>query len=90
MRAVQATVEGVVQGVGFRYSTRREAERLGIVGWVRNLPDGSVAVWAQGAPAGVEALCAYLERGPRGAFVRDIALRAVTPDATLRDFAIRP
>ena len=57
-------VTGKVQGVFFRQSTRLEARRLGLRGSARNLPDGSVEVWAQGSPAALDALHQWLKRGP--------------------------
>ena len=65
-------MRGRVQGVGFRASAAHEARRLGIVGWVRNLPDGSVELEARGAPAAVDALCGWLAQGPRGARVKGV------------------
>jgi len=68
-------VTGRVQGVGFRYTTVDQARALGVHGWVRNQPDGSVEVEAEGERAAVEALVRFLHRGPRGAWVEDVALR---------------
>ncbi len=65
-------MRGRVQGVGFRASAAHEARRLGVDGWVRNLPDGSVEVEARGAPAAVDALCTWLAQGPRGARVTGV------------------
>ena len=62
-------ITGKVQGVYFRHSTRREAERLGVRGVARNLPDGSVEVIARGTPEGVASLREWLHRGPSGARV---------------------
>jgi acylphosphatase len=67
--ARRVLVSGLVQGVGFRYSTVRAAERLGVAGWVRNLADGRVEVHAQGEPVAVAALVDWLHRGPPGADV---------------------
>jgi acylphosphatase len=61
-----------VQGVGFRASAAHEARRLGLSGWVRNLPDGTVELEARGAPAAVDALVAWLGHGPRGARVTGV------------------
>ena len=63
-RAVQFLVRGRVQGVGFRWFAMREATRLKLMGYVRNLPDGSVEVCAQGTPAALDALAAALANGP--------------------------
>ena len=57
-------VRGKVQGVFFRHSARLEAERLGIRGIARNLPDGSVEVIARGAPPAIQELRVWLHRGP--------------------------
>lgn len=57
-------VSGRVQGVGFRWATRGEAERLGLSGSVRNLADGRVTVLAEGPPEAVDALTTWLASGP--------------------------
>lgn len=58
-----ATVTGVVQGVGFRYRTRQQAEQLGLVGSATNRPDGSVLVVAAGPSSSVEQLLKWLHSG---------------------------
>jgi acylphosphatase len=58
-----------VQGVFFRDATRRRASALGVAGWVRNLPDGSVEGVFEGSPDGVEAMIDFAREGPRGAVV---------------------
>lgn len=63
---------GRVQGVFFRDSTRREANRLGVTGWVRNRPDGTVEAHVEGAPEAVEALVRWARDGPRHADVDDV------------------
>ena len=87
--AIRGTVSGRVQGVGFRYTTRRLAQELGLAGWVRNLPNGAVEVWAQGPAEAVNRLRALLEQGPRGSFVKSVEFEAVDPDLTLEGFEIR-
>lgn len=75
--AIHATIFGRVQGVGFRYNTRREASRRNLTGWVRNLPDGSVEVECEGEKARVEAFAGWLKKGPPGAHVSDVELRRI-------------
>lgn len=58
-------VSGTVQGVGFRFFVQREANRLGVGGYARNLYDGRVEVLAVGSPAQLDAMKSALERGPR-------------------------
>jgi len=84
-------VSGKVQGVYFRNSTRIEARRLGLRGVVRNLPDGTVDVLVQGAPAAVEALRLWLHRGPALARVAEVSEITLQEGVELRiweDFEI--
>jgi len=66
-------IRGRVQGVGFRWFVMREAERLKLGGYARNLPDGSVEVVSQGPEEALETLEAHLKRGPSHARVDDVA-----------------
>jgi acylphosphatase len=75
-RAVRVRVTGRVQGVSFRIWTRDEAERLGLDGWVRNEPDGSVAAFLAGSDEAVTAMLERLWQGPRGAMVADVSTEA--------------
>ena len=74
-------VEGRVQGVFFRDSTRKQAERLGVTGWVRNLPDGRVEVKAFGPAHAVERLCGWLRDGPAQARVDGVRCEAIAYEA---------
>jgi acylphosphatase len=65
-------VEGKVQGVWFRESTRREASHLGVFGWVMNRPDGKVEVLAEGPEERVRSLVAWCHHGPAGARVHKV------------------
>jgi acylphosphatase len=67
--AVQVKVTGRVQGVAFRWEAQHAAERLGVTGWVRNEPDGSVFVVAEGEEAILHRFLAYLREGPPAARV---------------------
>jgi acylphosphatase len=65
-------VTGTVQGVGYRYFTQRVSVRIGITGYVKNLPDGRVEVYAVGSVSQLSALRRELERGPQGASVAEV------------------
>lgn len=80
-------VEGRVQGVYFRESTRREAARLGVSGWVRNLPDGSVEAVFEGAPDAVASAVEWTRRGPDRALVTSLHEVAEQPEG-LTGFSI--
>ena len=75
-----ATVTGRVQGVSFRYHTDRQAQRLGLTGWIRNADDGSVHLEVQGEPDKVESLLRWLETGPSQARVDDVMVSEMEPD----------
>jgi acylphosphatase len=77
---LRAGIHGLVQGVGFRYSVISAARELGLDGFVENRPDGSVYVEAEGSPAMLDRLEAYLRRGPRLARVEQVKVERM--DAT--------
>jgi acylphosphatase len=74
MKTQRLHIVGRVQGVWFRESMRQEAERLGVTGWVRNAPDGSVEAVVQGPETAVDALIAWARIGPPQAQVERIVL----------------
>lgn len=86
--AVRVVVRGRVQGVGFREATVRRARALGVLGWVRNREDGAAELHAEGPPAAVEALIAFLHEGPRAAQVSDVQVERVRVEGH-EQFAIR-
>jgi bifunctional non-homologous end joining protein LigD len=71
-KAVRVTVRGKVQEVFFRRSTVERADALGVLGWVRNEEDGSVAVHAEGPEVAVDELLEFLREGPPGAAVEEV------------------
>jgi acylphosphatase len=79
--SLQAVVTGKVQGVGFRAATVRQAGKLDLNGWVRNRDDGTVEVLFSGEPEAVEAMAAWLRKGPSRARVESVALAACAPQA---------
>ena len=88
-KAIAAKITGRVQGVGYRYAVLHVAEEYGLEGWVRNTPDGSVEVWAQGNAAVLSELVAFLREGPRSARVASVDVRSVAPDESLHGFVVR-
>ncbi|RMD94618.1 MAG: acylphosphatase [Alphaproteobacteria bacterium] len=77
--AIDARITGRVQGVGFRWWTCDEAEALGLSGWVRNEPDGSVRAHLEGPRPAVEAMIEALHRGPRAARVTGVEVTPAEP-----------
>jgi acylphosphatase len=84
----RAVVEGRVQGVYFRETTRRRADEIGVAGWVRNLPDGRVEAVFEGPREAVAAAVAWMRTGPERAIVTDIESHAELPEG-LSGFMIR-
>lgn len=78
-KRVRVQITGRVQGVFFRDSTRQEAERLGVTGWVRNRADGSVEGVFEGPQASVDQLVAWCEEGPARADVDNVAIEQEDP-----------
>jgi acylphosphatase len=89
MKAFLARISGRVQGVWFRASTREQARRIGVDGWVRNLPDGSVEVFMQGEDEKVDRLLSWCYQGPPGAHVLSVDYSDVVIDQTVKGFSIR-
>lgn len=89
MATVHFRVHGLVQGVWFRGWTRQQARALGLVGWVRNLPDGTVEGLAQGPDTAVDELAARLSEGPPHARVDNVELSPRPHDPALTAFDVR-
>ncbi|MGN6426016.1 acylphosphatase [uncultured Leifsonia sp.] len=84
----RATVTGQVQGVGFRWSAREQAHRIGVTGWARNRADGSVEVEVEGEPEAVERMLGWLRTGPPGSAVEEVAVSDAPVDGD-DEFRIR-
>jgi acylphosphatase len=83
------TICGRVQGVYFRASTVYEAQNLGLTGWVRNCPDGSVEAVAEGDRNKVEEWIAWCGRGPSGARVERVEVRWLAYNGEFQAFQIK-
>jgi acylphosphatase len=74
IKSVHVVISGVVQGVGFRYWTERNAKELGLNGWVRNRLDGSVEALFSGSSASVDEMLSRCRAGPRYADVEAVEI----------------
>jgi acylphosphatase len=83
-----AEVSGHVHGVGFRYYTRQAARRLGLVGWVRNDPEGTVTVAAEGSRVRLEQFLGLLREGPVAAEVEDVEVRWEPATGRFKTFSV--
>ena len=81
-------VSGRVQGVFFRQTTAQEATRLGLHGWVRNLPDGDVEALIEGKPETVEQMIAWCHHGPPSARVDSVSVSWETATGEFSRFSI--
>jgi len=80
--------QGRVQGVGFRAFLQSQAVRRGLVGWVKNLPDGRVETEVEGAQVLVNEFIETAKRGPSLAYVQDIQVEWINPNARGSSFEI--
>jgi len=81
-------VTGRVQGVGFRWSTVREAQNQGITGYVKNLTDGSVHIDAQGSAEQLDAFVEWCRKGPGLSFVESVIVDTMPP-VNYEDFKVK-
>ncbi|MFV0372610.1 acylphosphatase [Microbacterium sp.] len=82
MRRVHVIVDGMVQGVGYRYTLRMVAQQVGASGWVRNRTDGTVEAEVEGTPAQVDEVLAWMSAGAPGARVRSATVVDQDPVGT--------
>lgn len=86
---LHAYVSGRVQGVGFRFFVIKEAAKQELTGWVRNLPDGTVEVTAEGEFEALESLLRCLWEGPPGSYVTDVRYEWSASMHAFRSFDVR-
>jgi len=89
MPRYEIIVKGRVQGVGFRAFTENIAENLGVKGYVRNLPDGTVEVVAEADKQTLDELCSKLKAGPSMAYVDELAITEKQFTGEFRDFSVK-
>jgi len=88
-KRLSARITGRVQGVGFRNFTQRRARRLGLTGWVRNEPDGSVRLEAEGAREALDDLVEAVHQGPRMATVDGVEVEWAEATDEFEVFRVR-
>ena len=81
-------VSGMVQGVGYRYFCYRKAKDLGITGWVKNQPDGSVLILAEGDRSAIEGFIVELKMGPPASSVNDVNVEWRSFSGEMSEFMI--
>ena len=89
LASLKATLHGRVQGVFFRGFVARWAEKLGLTGYVQNMPDGTVEVQAEGERAKLEELVRHLEEGPPAARVVKVATEWLAHTGSSRGFQVK-
>lgn len=90
MKNLRIRIYGRVQGVGFRYETRDEARRLGLTGFARNEPDGSVYIEAEGKERKLNAFLELCKRGPTSALIEKIEYDFRDETKNFSDFRVEP
>ena len=89
LRRIHVLVTGRVQGVGYRAYVQANAQQLGVLGWVRNLPAGTVELVAQGPEAALAELEDTLWAGPPLSKVADLRIESQPPESDLKGFSVR-
>jgi acylphosphatase len=85
---VRIFISGKVQGVGYRFSTRQQAQKLGVNGWVKNLPDGRVEAVLVGDRPAVENMIQWCRVGPAAAVVKNITVEEIESEV-IKGFTIK-
>ena len=85
----RARVQGTVQGVGFRWFTHEAAQREGVTGWVRNLPDGRVEAFVEGEAESVQRVELAIRRGPAAARVDEVFVDEEEPLGAYKNFSTK-
>lgn len=88
-KTIRVIVKGKVQGVFYRASTQEEARKLGLKGWVRNLPNGDVEFVASGDEDKLKELIDWAHKGPPLAKVREVIVEEIQTDEEFSDFEVR-
>jgi len=88
-KRIRAIIAGYVQGVGFRWFTVRTAQRLGLTGWVRNNPDGTVETVAEGQSDAINQFIGEIRRGPASSTVSNVSYTEEQPTHEFGNFDVK-
>ena len=88
METIHLVIKGKVQGVYFRATAREVANKLGIKGWVKNMPDKNVEVLAAGSKEQIEKFVEWCRRGPKHAVVHEVIIKTDVNEENLSGFSI--
>ena len=88
MKGVLIIITGFVQGVGYRQFVRQQARKLGVVGWVQNIPDGNVEAKVFGPSDTIKELIEKCKKGPFLSEVKDVSVEWIESDTIPADFTI--
>ncbi|MBE7382413.1 MAG: acylphosphatase [Leptolyngbya sp. SIO1E4] len=88
MERIRIIVRGLVQGVGYRYNTLAKASQLGLTGYVKNLPDGTVEIVAEGPSPSLNQLLDWARQGPPAAEVQQVDVTYDTANGEFGNFSI--
>ena len=89
MTAINGKLTGKVQGVGFRMYIFRQAERLGLYGWVKNCPDGSIELHAQGSDVDLDYFTKLVKRGNTASIIDECIISSATADDSYKCFEVK-
>ena len=88
-KRLQVYYSGMVQGVGFRFTAERVARSLGLAGWVKNVPNGSVEAICEGEEAALIDFLQKMKSGPMKNYIRDHQVSWLEPTGESADFSVR-
>ncbi len=86
MKKIKIKVFGRVQGVFFRYTTRKIARKLGLTGYVKNMPDDTVYIEAEGPKDKLDELLKFSKKGPKDAIVKHVDHEFTEPENKFKGF----
>jgi acylphosphatase len=88
MKTAHVVISGFVQGIGFRHFVRQNAQKLGLKGWVRNIPGGNVEAVFQGSKDAIDEMILLCQKGPMFSEVKEVTIDRIDSEEQLEGFEI--